>query len=201
MPKPKYANQRTVKIDRKTRSNHPFATFDKDLMADACKVLNGSGFKVWCYLLSNQDGYEWAISPAHAEATWGIPTSTFKDGIRELKEKGFIVDGCIHQQRIKNEDEIRLQNKVDENRQEDTKSVLLEDENHISNINNNINNINNYKDTSSKDAGSILQHPEEENTITESFLKEQFGDYWFLKVDEGYFTFPNGTKAKVILGK
>lgn len=49
-----YQNQRTVKIDKKIVGI--FLMYDEEAMAYACKVLNGSGFKVWCYLLKNKDG-------------------------------------------------------------------------------------------------------------------------------------------------
>ena len=204
MPKPKYSNQRTVKIDRKIREGHIFVSFDKDSMAEACGDLNGGAYKVWCYLLSNQDGYEWAISPADAEKRWGIPTSTFKDGIKELKEKGYIADGYIHQQRTKAKDEIRPMNKIDENRQFRTDTDLLEDDNHISNNYNN-NNINNDKDTSSKDAGSIPNHQEDEiyGTIKLSQMENDLiypeGYDWRDHLDKNnIWTAPSNKKFKII---
>ena len=205
MPKPKYSNQRTVKIDRKIREGHIFVSFDKEWMAEACGDLNGGAYKVWCYLLSNQDGYEWAISPADAEKKWGIPTSTFKDGIRELKEKGYIADGYIHQQRTKAKDEIRPLNRIDENRQIRTDTVLSEDENHISNNNNNNNNINNDKDTSSENAGSIPNQPEEEviatyrsSQLEKIFVFPEGYDWREHTNDDCIWTVPSGKKVKII---
>ena len=102
----KYQNQLVVAIDKKQSTKY-FATYGKPEISDACKVLNGSGFKVWCYLLSNSDGALWNLSPSHAEKVWGIPSSTFHDGMKELREKGFIEDGIVHQQSIYEESEIR----------------------------------------------------------------------------------------------
>ena len=95
-----YQNQRTVKIDKKI--NGIYLIYGEDEMAYACSVLNGSGFKVWCYLLKNKDGIQWDISPADAKKKWGIKRTTFHDGLRELKEKGFIDfdEGIIHQKSI-----------------------------------------------------------------------------------------------------
>ena len=92
-----YPNQRTVKIDKKISGI--YLIYGEEEMAYACSVLNGSGFKVWCYLLKNKDGVIWDISPADAKKRGGIKKTTFHDGIRELVEKGFIDfdEGIIYQ--------------------------------------------------------------------------------------------------------
>lgn len=207
MPKPKYPNQRTVIIDNKIEKGQIFLMLVKNDLADACKDLNGSGFKVYCYLLSNQDGYKWNISPAHAQKEWGIASSTFKDGIRELIDKGYIANGYIHQRKIIKEDDNRPIKEMDENRASITDTVLSEDENCISNNNNNIN-INNNKDTSSLNAGSILKHPEEEikGTFTESQMEKDFiypeGYNWRDHIDENsIWTAPSKNKFKIIFDK
>ena len=106
-----YPNQQTVRIDKKVPKTN-FAVYGKEEMGKACSELNGSAFKVWCYLLSNSDGVLWDISPAAAFNNWGIPRTTFHDGLTELKEKGYIVDGVMHQVRI-NPTEINTEDKQD----------------------------------------------------------------------------------------
>ncbi len=60
-----YANQKKVSID-KPKKDH-FAVYGLTDLAIACKVLSYAGLRVWLYLLSNNDGYTWFVSPAHAE--------------------------------------------------------------------------------------------------------------------------------------
>ena len=105
----KYPNQRTVKIDKINSTNY-FAMYGRPEIENACKVLNGSGFKVYCYIFSNRNRFTLDISPAHAERCWGIHQSTFADGINELIEKGFISDGIAHQTSIKEQSEYRETN-------------------------------------------------------------------------------------------
>ncbi|MBR4461305.1 MAG: hypothetical protein IKS51_01820 [Erysipelotrichaceae bacterium] len=52
--------------------------------------------------MKNKDGILWDISPADAKHKWGIKRTTFHDGLRELKEKGFIDfdENVIHQKSI-----------------------------------------------------------------------------------------------------
>lgn len=42
----KYPNQRSVEINKPESFTSNFAIYGKDAMATACKVLNGSAFKV-----------------------------------------------------------------------------------------------------------------------------------------------------------
>ena len=60
-----YANQKKVSID-KPKKDH-FAFYGLTDLEIACKVLSYAGLRVWLYLLSNNDGYTWFVSPAHAE--------------------------------------------------------------------------------------------------------------------------------------
>ena len=129
----KYPNQKTYVIDKIQLSEY-FASYDKLGISNACSVLNGSGFKVWCYLLSNIDEFKWSISPQHAENEWGIKRSTFYDGLKELEEKGFIdTDKRIIHQFYKSE--VRTEKKS-ENRQESPNLGTRESENDHSNNNN-----------------------------------------------------------------
>ncbi len=205
MPKPRYPNQRTVIIDNKIEKGQIFMMLVKNDLADACKDLNGSGFKVYCYLLSNQDGYKWCVSPAHAQKEWGIKTRTFKDGFNELIDKGYIKDGYIHQRKIIEKDEIRPIEEMDDNRQDDTDIVLWEDEYCMSNNNNNINNNNINKDILNTSVENIPQHPEEEEIIcgyiNASYLdmiETTIDDYhWKEHLNKGIWTSPTGKKYKV----
>ena len=126
-----YPNQKNITIDKpKTFSN--FALYGSEEIAKACSVLNGSAFKVWCYLLKNSSGVQWSVYPKDAENTWGIKHSTWRDGINELKEKGFLDDKAVHM--ISTKDENRPEYKTKSNQQKGELWFLEGDNQHRNNI-------------------------------------------------------------------
>lgn len=177
----KYPNQRSVEISKPTTFTSNFAIYGKDAMATACKVLNGSGFKVWCYLLSNSKQNNWNISPAHAEATWGISRSSFSDGLNELREKGFYDNDrqVIHHESTKNIDEIqkkkRNQESVEIRTRKSTKFEKTQSEKGISNNINSENTIdanastNNNLNKVGSCASTRTNHPKEERKFEYDF--------------------------------
>lgn len=106
---PKFANQLTIRIDKPEIQEPPFTTYGKNDLAVACTVLNPSALRVYLYLLSNAPQISWAISPQDAKDKWGIAINSFKDGLNELKDKGYYdpAKRVIHQKAQKPIDEIR----------------------------------------------------------------------------------------------
>lgn len=158
-----YPNQKNITIDKpKTFSN--FALYGSEEIAKACSVLNGSAFKVWCYLLKNSSGVQWSVSPKDAENTWGIKHSTWRDGINELKEKGFLDDKAIHL--VSTKDGYRLEEKP--------KTVQPKDENRL--LKDGIQHTNTINSTSTNTAwADILNNqPIEENNGKVSFEDFEF---------------------------
>ena len=56
----------------------------------AMKTLKGSSLKMWLYLNKNQEKYTFELSRA-ACLEWGIKKDSYYDGIRELTEKGYLI--------------------------------------------------------------------------------------------------------------
>ena len=56
----------------------------------AMKTLKGSSLKMWLYLNKNQEKYTFELSRA-ACLEWGIKKDSYYDGIKELMEKGYLV--------------------------------------------------------------------------------------------------------------
>lgn len=52
--------------------------------------LSNSAFKVYICLVSNQDGYRFALSPAAIKNQSGICIDTVRKCLRELESKGYI---------------------------------------------------------------------------------------------------------------
>lgn len=64
--------------------------FKNDLI-NAAKDLNGITFKIYIYLISNQDGYVGGLSRADITSKLGISSKSYDNGIQELKDKGYFV--------------------------------------------------------------------------------------------------------------
>lgn len=102
---PKFANQKRIKID-KPENFETFAIYGKPDIGEACMTLSYSGFRVWLYLMSQKAQVYWDISPQCAENQWGIPRTSWEDGIKELKEKGFLDDKAVYSKSRKPFDKI-----------------------------------------------------------------------------------------------
>lgn len=63
--------------------------FKVDIL-NAAKELNGVTFKIYMYLISNQDGYVGGLSRADAMEKLGISSKSYDNGIKELEEKGYL---------------------------------------------------------------------------------------------------------------
>ena len=126
-----YPNQKTVIIDKK-QSTINFASYGIPELLNACKVLKGSGFKVYVSIFSNVDGYEKGLSPEYMKRYWGIKKSTYYDGLAELEEKGFlepIIPGkkyIAHQVSMFDESDIRKTERKSEKQKEGTETGIEE---------------------------------------------------------------------------
>lgn len=89
-----YANQKTITIqrdtvDQKNRGKQYILAYTENI-ANAARNLNGSAFKLYIYLLSNQDGFTKDYSPQHFENIYGVSNSSAKRAFQELIEAGYI---------------------------------------------------------------------------------------------------------------
>ena len=73
-------------------SNNIYAAINIEAMQLAMKDLTPVQFQVWLYFAKNRPGHTFAVSPAAALNDFGIKKDSFQKSIRELKEKGYIVD-------------------------------------------------------------------------------------------------------------
>ena len=62
--------------------------FKKDLL-DAAKNLNGIAFKIYIYLLSNQESYIGGLSRTDITEKLGISSKSYDNGLKELEDKGY----------------------------------------------------------------------------------------------------------------
>ena len=161
----KYPNQKTVRID-KPEGFSTFAIYGKPDICDACEVLSYSALRVWLYLLSQKAQIQWDISPQCAENQWGIPRTSWEDGISELREKGYLDDEAIHSKSTKPLDEIRKKKRNSLNVEVRINLNEIRDNYDEFQGSNNINNTkynNSYLNTSVEIAD---ENPEETKTIS-----------------------------------
>ena len=89
-----YANQKTITINReaveqKVKGKQFLLAYTENIAA-AARALNGAGFKLYLYFLSNQDGFTKDYSPQHFENIYGVSHSSAKRAFQELEEAGYL---------------------------------------------------------------------------------------------------------------
>lgn len=83
-----YPNQKQV-IITKENTNH-YCQIDRIALNGAMQKLNGGAFKLWVYLVKNKSGTKISLSPSDC-SKWGIKRDSYHRGIKELIDKGFLV--------------------------------------------------------------------------------------------------------------
>lgn len=92
-----YPNQKTFTISRDvpkaTKENkRPYMVAYIDNIAKASKNLrNTNAFKLYVYLLSNQNHFTFAFSPKAFAENWGLDLRTAQNTVKILIEKGYLV--------------------------------------------------------------------------------------------------------------
>ena len=87
------ANQKTITtVKEKSDKDNKYAIFNLDALNYAMIDLKASGFKLWCYLNKNQNGYTFGLSAVEA-VKWGEGCrKSYDNAVKELIEKGYLVD-------------------------------------------------------------------------------------------------------------
>ena len=85
----------TVKRDMPKQSKdnkRPYMIAYTDAIEEAARNLSTVGeFKVYLYMISNQDNYKFGCSPQNIADRYGLNIDTVKKAINKLIEKGYIV--------------------------------------------------------------------------------------------------------------
>lgn len=89
-------HQRIIKINREKvnykDSKRPYMIAYTDLIEEAARNLSTVGeFKVYLYMINNQDNYKFGCSPQDISNRYGLNVDTVKKAINKLIEKGYIV--------------------------------------------------------------------------------------------------------------
>ena len=69
----------------------PYMRINVDSMSIAMQNLKPNSFKVWCYIIKNQDKWNFELSSKHGSEFTGMCVKTFEACVNELIEKGYLV--------------------------------------------------------------------------------------------------------------
>lgn len=86
-------NQKAIKVSKeKCDTNNLYAAINLDAMENAARALKAGAFKLWIYFAKNQNGYEFALSNKAVEENFGIKKDQYDTAIKELIEKGYLIE-------------------------------------------------------------------------------------------------------------
>ena len=88
--------QKAVKVNKKRNPDDKTDVridniFKKDIL-EAMSNLKGATFKLYMYILSNQDGYIFGLSQKDVAVRAGIPEATYRTAVKELIDKGYLIN-------------------------------------------------------------------------------------------------------------
>lgn len=91
MPQITYPNQRLVTVHKADIGNN-FLGVNNSVWTAACRDLGYPATILYLYLSANANGYQLALSPAAVQNALGMPRTTYRDQIRNLINKGYLVE-------------------------------------------------------------------------------------------------------------
>lgn len=86
-------NQKVVKVQKQLCNKvNLYATINIEAMEAAAQDLKAGAFKLWVYFAKNQDGFQFALSSRDVLDTFGIKKDQYDSAIKELLNKGYLVE-------------------------------------------------------------------------------------------------------------
>lgn len=86
-----YPNQKIISVQKDlSDKENIYAIMNKERLFEAIKELTHNELKVYLYLNSNQQGYEFALSTKDIAEKTGADKSRIQGAIRSLAEKGYL---------------------------------------------------------------------------------------------------------------
>lgn len=89
-----YPNQKIIKIDKlkrqKGQKNNPFSIVNVKACNAANYILKPGAFRLYMYLMMNQDGYRLALSPSAIREAIGMSETQYRAALKELKYYGYM---------------------------------------------------------------------------------------------------------------
>lgn len=90
------ANQKKITIQKEvvekdSGKSRPYMIAYVNTIEKAAQELKNSAFKVYIYLLTNQNQFYFGLSPQDVANRYGISIDAARDGIKALIEKGYLI--------------------------------------------------------------------------------------------------------------
>ena len=85
-----FPNQQRLKINKPQYKSGAYTVIGIESNTEALRKLSGSAYKVFMYLCSNSDKYEFWLSTALVCEKTGLSQNTCRKAIKELKENGYL---------------------------------------------------------------------------------------------------------------
>ena len=83
-------NQRLIRIQKSNYRKSKFFILGLEEVKYAMNALSGTAFKLYIYIMSNNDNFEFWISYSHVHKITGMSKSSYHRAFNELVEKKFL---------------------------------------------------------------------------------------------------------------
>ena len=86
-------NQKVIKVNKeKCDKQNYYAAINLNALESAAIQLKSGAFKMWVYFAKNQNDFEFALSNKAVAETFGVKKDQYDNAIKELIEKGYLVE-------------------------------------------------------------------------------------------------------------
>ena len=85
-----FPNQKEVGMVR-PKLKPPFSSVERECKYKAMNMLSGGGYKLWSYFIDSKNGRRIGLSHRDVGNMTGISKSTYDRAVKELIEKGFLI--------------------------------------------------------------------------------------------------------------
>ena len=89
-----YPNQKMIRINKlkrqKGQKGNPYAIINVKACNAASYILSPSAFRLYMYLMLNQDSYTLALSPAAIREAIGMSETQFRTALAQLQTHGYV---------------------------------------------------------------------------------------------------------------
>jgi predicted transcriptional regulator len=100
-------------VEKESGKKRPYMIAYVDTIEHAAKELKNGAFKVYIYLLTNQNDYYFGLSPQDIANRYGINIDTAREGIKQLIDKGYLVSSSGNEFTFYDKKPVELSEKID----------------------------------------------------------------------------------------
>lgn len=87
-----YTNQKIVCLHKALADReNPYGIVNKDCMYRASQNLGYNEFRIYMYIITNTDNYEFALSPADIAESMGANKREIQKSVNSLIDKGYLI--------------------------------------------------------------------------------------------------------------